>query len=252
MARIEQSIEVNVPIGMVYRQLSQFEEFPRFMKGVHSVHQLDADHLHWRAEKGGKEMEWDAEITENIPERCIAWRNTNGPRNEGKVTFEALDADKTRISLSMEADEAFLRHPQSEDGTALPEEEDLARFKKMVETQGGAAKHQAQAWMPPVDIEQHEDHVHICADLPGVSREDVGVDIVQGRLTIAGERRSGGGPQVQVRRRAECRYGHFYREIPLPEGSDPDSVQARLHDGVLDITVRIAGGTHPHHVEVRE
>ncbi len=135
MTRIEQSIEVNAPVDAVYQQLTQFKEFPRFMMGVHSVHSLDDTHLHWRAEKGGKELEWDTEITEQIPGKCIAWRNTNGPKNEAKLIFEALGPDKTRISISMEADDASLRHPEFEGGrTPLPEA-DLVRFKKMIENQ---------------------------------------------------------------------------------------------------------------------
>lgn len=135
MARIEQSIDINVAVGTAYAQLTHFEGFPRFMMGVHSVHQLDETHLHWRAEKGGKEMEWDAEITEKIPEQSIAWRNVTGPRNEGKVTFEALGTDKTRIFLTMEADDSLLRHPQSWYQSTPQSDEDLARFKKMIESE---------------------------------------------------------------------------------------------------------------------
>lgn len=329
MAKIERSIEINVPVSVAYRKLSQFEEFPRFMKGVHSVHQLDEAHLHWRAEKGGKEMEWDAEITQNIPEKSIAWRNTSGPRSEGRVDFEAVDHDKTRISLYMDADEAFLRNPYSSLSDTPQDDGDLARFKKMVESEeypgagrtdmwGTTSVHSAagsreaanareaaaapgarksgpgserparqsasqmqqvwddpirivrkvgeemeqllgrwigpgrnmrrsmlplprtQEWSPPVDVEQYGGQLHICADLPGVSKQDVQIEIIRGQLMIEGERRGGLGRHRQEHRYAECNHGHFYRSIPLPEGADPDSAQATMHDGVLDITLRIA------------
>lgn len=346
MTKVERSIEVNVPISVAYRKLNEFEEFPRFMKGVHSVHQLDESHLHWRAEKGGKEMEWDAEITENIPDKCIAWRNTSGHKNEGRVEFQALDQDKTKISLYMEADEAFLQHPYSIYSDSPQDEGDLARFKKMVESQmhaasarisadgtpasstaaqasstagarsaggqfntagaGGAAASSASErktgqntagasrqasgqtqqpwddplrivrrmgeemeqflgrwispgggmrrgmmplsrtageWTPPVDVEQYDGQLHISADLPGVSKEDVQIEIVRGQLLIEGERRGGLGRHRQEHRQAECNRGHFYRSIPLPEGVDPDSAQASMHDGVLDITLHV--GTIP-------
>lgn len=77
---IEESIEVNVPVSTVYNQWTQFEDFPKFMKGVLEVRQLDDTHLHWRAEVAGKEEEWDAEITEQIPDKRIAWRSTSGDR----------------------------------------------------------------------------------------------------------------------------------------------------------------------------
>ena len=63
MSNVTKSIDVNVPIRAAYDQWTQFEEFPRFMEGVESVKQTDDTHLHWVAEVGGKEKEWDAEIS---------------------------------------------------------------------------------------------------------------------------------------------------------------------------------------------
>ncbi len=255
MGRLEQSIEVNVPLNAAYRQLSQFEEFPRFMKGVHSVHQLDPSHLHWRAEKGGKEMEWDAEIVEQIPDQCIAWRNISGPRSEGKVVLEALGPAKTRISLSMEAEDAAMKH--QDDGSLAPQEDDdLARFKKMMETQGHEAGTQrssrrverVSAWKPPVEMTQQAGQLRIRADLPGVARQDVQVEVARGRLIIEGERRRGAGFEscagqaaVQALPEPEFQYGHFYRELVLAEDIDPGSVHAVLRDGVLEINFRTTG-----------
>jgi uncharacterized membrane protein len=73
MASIEQSIEVNVPVRTAYNQWTQFEEFPRFMEGVESMRQLDDKRLQWRANIGGKTKEWVAEITEQRPDKRIAW-----------------------------------------------------------------------------------------------------------------------------------------------------------------------------------
>ena len=73
MEKIQKSCEVDCPIQTVYNQWTQFEEFPRFMEGVKSVKQLDDKRLHWVAEIGGKEKEWDARIVEQIPDRKIAW-----------------------------------------------------------------------------------------------------------------------------------------------------------------------------------
>ena len=88
MATVEKSIEVNVPIRKAYDQWTQFESFPQFMEGVKEVRQLDDTHLHWRAEIGGKEVEWDAEIGEQEPDRIVAWRSTSGRQNDGMVHFE--------------------------------------------------------------------------------------------------------------------------------------------------------------------
>ncbi|HUG77844.1 MAG TPA: SRPBCC family protein [Burkholderiales bacterium] len=103
MERIEKSIEVLCPVRTVYNQWTQFEDFPRFMAGVKEIRQLDDTHVHWRAEIWGKEKEWDAEITEQVPDQKISWRSTSGDApNGGTVRFEPLAADRTRVKLTME------------------------------------------------------------------------------------------------------------------------------------------------------
>ena len=99
---IEESVEVNVPAGTAYNQWTQFEEFPKFMKGVLEVRQLDPTHLHWRAVVAGKEQEWDSEITEQIPDTRIAWHSTSGAKNAGVVTFHKISDSTTRIMLQMD------------------------------------------------------------------------------------------------------------------------------------------------------
>ena len=103
MERIEKSVEVKAPVNAVYNQWTQFEEFPRFMAGVKEVKQLDDTHVHWHAEIWGKDKEWDAEITEQVPDQRIAWRSTSGDApNAGEVSFEPLGPDRTRVYLAME------------------------------------------------------------------------------------------------------------------------------------------------------
>ena len=102
MEKIEKSIEVAAPVRAVYNQWTQFEEFPRFMAGVKEVRQLDDTHLHWHAEIWGKDKEWDAEITEQVPDQVIAWRSTSGAPNAGAVRFEPVSHERTRVRLTME------------------------------------------------------------------------------------------------------------------------------------------------------
>jgi uncharacterized membrane protein len=101
MEQIEKTIEVNCPVRSVYNQWTQFEDFPRFMAGVKNVRQLDDTHVHWEAEVWGKDVEWDAEITEQDPDRRISWRSTSGAPNAGTVRFEPLGDDRTRVRLAM-------------------------------------------------------------------------------------------------------------------------------------------------------
>lgn len=103
MEKIEKSIEVNCPVSTVYNQWTQFEDLPKFMSGVKDVKQLDDTHTHWHAEVWGKDKEWDAEITEQVPDRHIAWRSVSPDTpNAGEVRFEPVSSDITRIHLIME------------------------------------------------------------------------------------------------------------------------------------------------------
>src|SRR5579872_2739490 len=102
MESVEKSIEVEAPVTKVYNQWTQFERFPSFMEGVAEVRQLDDRHLHWVAELGGTRHEWDAEITEQLPDERVAWRNTDGKENAGVVTFHKLDAQRSKIMVQMD------------------------------------------------------------------------------------------------------------------------------------------------------
>ena len=71
---------------------------------MREVRQLDDGRLHWRAEVGGREQEWDAEITEQIPDTRIAWRSTSGRANAGAVDFHRLDEERSQVSLQLETE----------------------------------------------------------------------------------------------------------------------------------------------------
>jgi uncharacterized membrane protein len=138
MASVNESIEVSVPVSMAYNQWTQFEEFPSFMEGVESVRQLDDRRLHWTAEIAGKRHEWDAEITNQDPDRRVAWRARDGKYNSGEVTFEPLDANRTRINVAMTYDAEGLVESL---GSALGADDrrvkgDLKRFKEFIESRG--------------------------------------------------------------------------------------------------------------------
>jgi uncharacterized membrane protein len=142
MARVSQSVEVNVSVRAAYNQWTQFELFPQFMEGIEQVTQLDNTHLRWVADIGGKRHEWDAEITEQTPDTRIAWRSVEGHHNEGVVTFERIALDATRIKVEFEHEpEGLVETIGSAIGADdLQVQEDLARFKALVEQTGGAAE----------------------------------------------------------------------------------------------------------------
>ena len=100
MGSTTHSIEVDAPVRAVYNQWTQFEEFPRFMEGVEEVRQEGEKRLFWRAKIGGKVKEWEAEITEQVPDKKIAWQSVDGGPNSGTIIFEELDSDRTRVTAT--------------------------------------------------------------------------------------------------------------------------------------------------------
>jgi uncharacterized membrane protein len=132
---IEKSIEINAPVRAVYEQWTHFEDFPRFMKGIEEVRQIDDKHLHWRAHVGGKPLEWDAEIVDQVPDQVISWRSTTGKPNAGTVRFDKIDNDHTRVRLTMELEpETGVEKVGAAIGVPSHRvQQDLERFKDLIE-----------------------------------------------------------------------------------------------------------------------
>jgi uncharacterized membrane protein len=136
MSVIEKSIEIEVPVRTAYNQWTQFEEFPKFMEGIKEVKQVDDTHLHWKADIWGKEKEWDAEITEQIPDKRIAWRSRDGALNAGVVSFHRLSDSKSKVMLQMEYDpEGVVENAGDAVGVVSQRVlGDLERFKRYIES----------------------------------------------------------------------------------------------------------------------
>jgi uncharacterized membrane protein len=149
MATIEESVEVEVPVRTAYNQWTQFEEFPRFMEGVEQVRQLTDKKVHWVAEIAGQRREWDAEITEQIPDERISWCSTEGATNSGVVTFHRLGDAKSKVMLQLEFDpEGAMEQAGDKLGMVKAKTKgDLKRFKEFIESQG----HETGAWRGEID-----------------------------------------------------------------------------------------------------
>ena len=138
MATIEESVEVEVPVRTAYNQWTQFEEFPRFMEGVEQVRQLTETKLHWVAEIAGRRREWDAEITEQVPDQRISWCSTEGATNSGVVTFHRLGEGRSKVMLQLEFEpEGVVEQAGDKLGIVKGRTKaDLKRFKEFIESQG--------------------------------------------------------------------------------------------------------------------
>jgi HSP20 family molecular chaperone IbpA/uncharacterized membrane protein len=328
MTRVEEAIEINVPVHTAYDQWTRVSQFPQFMEGIKEVRQIDDAHLHWVAESDGRQMEWDTEVTQQVPDEIVAWRTTSGAASEGAIRFEPLGEDRTRIKCEMSCDSPTGGNGKPADAATLAQKlrGDMLRFKTMIESQGreiGVASGAAQAgastsgattqgaastgnlqqqqqtegqsqrslsssqgsgwlphltsmweepfammrrmseemdrmverfigrapgftssplpqWTPAVEVSQVGDQLVVSADLPGLSREDVNIEVRGDKLILEGQRQEpppSGDPAI---RRSERRFGRFYRMITLPHGTDADAATATMQDGVLQIRMPLA------------
>jgi uncharacterized membrane protein len=114
------------------------------MEGVKRVTQLDDKRLHWEAEIAGKDKEWNARITEQIPDQRIAWESEAGENTSGVVTFEPAGPNRTRVNLEVRYDpKGFVESAGDSIGLVSRRvENDLECFKDFIETRG----HPTGAW----------------------------------------------------------------------------------------------------------
>lgn len=94
-------------------------------------------------------------------------------------------------------------------------------------------------WSPRVDILEREGQLVVRADLPGLTKENVHVEVTNDMLTIRGERQEKKEEKREGFYRSECSFGSFFRAIPLPEGTDTAKVNAVMSDGVLEVTMPV-------------
>jgi len=140
MPKVQDSIEVQVPVQQAYNQWTQFEEFPKFMDGIQSVQQLDETHVEWVAQIRGESRRWTTEITEQQPDEKVAWRTIAGEvKNDGVVTFEPVGDNQTRVNVEMDVESESTTENVAGDLLGIVKDQvhgDLARFKQLIETHG--------------------------------------------------------------------------------------------------------------------
>jgi len=94
-----------------------------------------------------------------------------------------------------------------------------------------------QAWTPQIETFRRGDKLVVRADLPGLDKDDVKVEIENGVLSISGERREQHEEDRDGYYRSERHYGQFYRALPVPEGVSDEQCEATFKDGVLEVTL---------------
>ena len=103
MTQIEESVEVDVPVSVAFDQWTRFDEFPQFMQGVVGIQQRTPELTHWVVRLAGVEREFDAQITELIPDDRVAWTTVAGDlKQAGVVTFHRLTDVSTKVMLQID------------------------------------------------------------------------------------------------------------------------------------------------------
>ena len=113
---------------------------------------------------------------------------------------------------------------------------------------------EAAAWFPETDVFEKDNRLVTKIDLPGMKKEDVKVEVSDGRLAISGERKSEAEEKKEHFYRCERNYGSFYRAVPLPEGVKLEDVKATFSDGVLEVSIPLPAKpeTKVRKVEIQE
>jgi HSP20 family protein len=100
-------------------------------------------------------------------------------------------------------------------------------------------------WFPKVDVFERDNQLVTRVDLPGMKKEDVAVEVIDGHLTLSGERKRENEEKKDQIYRAEREYGSFYRTIPLPDGVRLENIKATFADGVLEVSVPMSAAPAP-------
>jgi len=115
------------------------------------------------------------------------------------------------------------------------------RFNDIVDEMFNTNKemnYRQDGFMPNVDIAENEAQFEISAELPGIKKDAISIDLENGRLTISGERKLENEEQGKNYHRIESSYGSFSRSFYLPDSINEESINATYTDGVLNITIQ--------------
>jgi len=108
-------------------------------------------------------------------------------------------------------------------------------------------------FLPAIEVSHQGNKLIVQADIPGLKKEDVKVEVRDGELSISGERQSREERNERGFYRSERSYGSFHRTVPLPEGAKPDTASATFENGVLRVEIEApAQGSQARQIEIRE
>jgi HSP20 family protein len=108
----------------------------------------------------------------------------------------------------------------------------------------------SRRWIPDMDLVETEDHLVLRADLPGMSEDDIDIEIKDGVLTVSGERKAEQEKKDEGYYRVERAFGSFSRSLTLPDGVSADQVSANFDNGVLEVRIPKPEERKPQRVQI--
>jgi uncharacterized membrane protein len=97
LAEIKRTIEVNLPLNVVYKAWTEFKDYPQFMEGVEEVSARRDGQLHWVTNIDGHRRESESQVTELVPNKKIAWHSTGGGFRDVEICFSTVGPERTRV-----------------------------------------------------------------------------------------------------------------------------------------------------------
>jgi HSP20 family protein len=124
-------------------------------------------------------------------------------------------------------------------------------FDRLFNTLFDRTAAEARSWTPAMDLVEAEDHFLLRADLPGLREEDVNIEVRDNTLRISGERKAEHEQRERGWYRLERQFGKFSRALTLPEGINPDAIEANFDHGVLEVLIPKPEERKPRRIEIK-
>ncbi len=96
-----------------------------------------------------------------------------------------------------------------------------------------------ELWAPPLEVKHKDGNFIVTAELPGIAKEDIKVEVIEESLVLEGEKKKVKEEKGEGYYRSERSYGKFYRSIPLPKGAKADQIKAELTNGILKVVIPV-------------
>jgi len=109
---------------------------------------------------------------------------------------------------------------------------------------------QERPFRPHIDVVQKENQIMIMAELPGMDKNDIKVNLIEGHLELSGKKEISRENKDSTYHHLERRSGEFFRRIPLPEGTDQSKIKAKFDNGLLEIICPMPPEKQPHQVPI--